>query len=68
MIYLVGGHPDGRRGVWAIPAAGGAPRLVIAFDDQALTALFGSFSVGPDRLYLTVSEFESDIWVAKLRY
>jgi serine/threonine-protein kinase len=33
MIYLVGGHPDGRRGVWAIPAAGGAPRLVVAFDD-----------------------------------
>ena len=43
------------------------PHLVIASDDPAL-AIRGMFSVGPDRLYLTVSENESDIWVAKLRY
>jgi hypothetical protein len=39
---------------------------VVAFDDPTVTA--ESFSVGPDRVYLTVSEFESDIWVAKLRW
>ncbi len=50
-----------------MPAAGGAPRLVVAFDDPALVA-FGVLSVGPDRLYLTVSEYESDIWVANLRW
>jgi hypothetical protein len=66
-IYFAAAHRDGRRGVWAIPKAGGAPRLVVAFDDPAL-APFYQISVGRDRLYLTVSQYESDIWVAKLRY
>ncbi len=67
-IYASGSHRDGRRGVWAIPVAGGAPRLVVAFDDPALAPnRFGALSVGPDRLYLTVAQYESDIWVANLR-
>jgi len=65
-VHGLGVHQDGRRGIWAIPVAGGAPRLVVASDDPALVARF--LSVGPDRLYLTVSEYESDIWVAKLRW
>jgi Tol biopolymer transport system component len=65
-IYVSGTHRDGRQGVWAIPVAGGAPRLVIASDDPARVATF--LSMGPDRLYLAVSEYESDIWVAKLRW
>jgi len=28
----------------------------------------GSLGVGPDHLYLSVSQYESDIWVAKLRW
>jgi serine/threonine-protein kinase len=67
-IYSVATHPDGREGVWAVPAAGGTPRLVIAFDDPALANPWGAFSVGPDRLYLTVAQYESDIWVANLRW
>ena len=67
-IYGAGVHRDGRRGVWAIPVRGGAPRLVVAFDDPALNNPYGFLSVGPDRLYLTVAEYESDIWVAKLNY
>ena len=66
-IYAAGVHRDGRRGVWAIPVAGGTPRLVVAFDDPALANL-GNVSVGPDRLYLTVADHQSDIWVANLRY
>jgi Tol biopolymer transport system component len=66
-IYVTGTHEDGRRGVWAIPAAGGTPRLVLAFDDPLLDAA-GSLGVGPDHLYLSVSQYESDIWVAKLRW
>jgi hypothetical protein len=40
---------------------------VVAFDDPAL-AFLGGLSVGPDRLYLTLGEYESDIWVATLRW
>ncbi|NJD09257.1 MAG: hypothetical protein FIB01_02055, partial [Gemmatimonadetes bacterium] len=66
-LYLGATHRDGRSGIWALPAAGGPARLVIAFDNP-LTAALGPISVGPDRLYLTVSQYESDIWVANLRY
>ncbi len=67
-IYSAGVHRDGRRGVWAIPVAGGTPRLVVAFDDPTLAGLDGSLSVGPDRLYLTVADYQSDIYVARLNY
>ena len=67
-IYAAAVPADGRRGVWAIPAAGGTPRLVIAFDDPALEIpVGGSLSVGTDHLYLTVAQYESNIWVANLR-
>jgi Tol biopolymer transport system component/tRNA A-37 threonylcarbamoyl transferase component Bud32 len=63
--YLVGTR-DGRRGIWAVPLPVGEPRLVVAFDDPALS--WYNFAVGPDRLYLVLSEYESDIWVARLKY
>jgi len=66
-IYVAAVRRDGRRGFWAMPASGGAARLVVAADDPA-AVLFGRLSVGPDRLYLTVSQYESDIWVANLHW
>jgi len=67
-LFLNGTHRDGRVGVWALPLQGGSPRLVVASDDPALATFWTGTSVGRDRLYLTVSEYESDIWVAKLRW
>ena len=64
-LYASAMHEDGRRGIWAIPAGRGEPRLVIADDDPSLVDL-GWLSVGSDRIYITVAEYESDIWVAKL--
>jgi Tol biopolymer transport system component len=66
-IYIGGDRHGGQSGFWAIPAAGGPARLVVALDAPALEAP-GNFSVGPDRLYLTVSQYESDIWVMNLRW
>jgi len=66
-IYVWAEQRGRREGIWAIPVAGGTPRLVFAFDDPALDA-YGSFSVGPDRLYLPVSQYESDIWVMNLHW
>ena len=70
-IYAEGTHTDGRRGVWAVPVRGrGEPRLVVAFDDPSLTLppAGGMFSIGPEHLYFPVSQYESDIWMARLRY
>jgi hypothetical protein len=66
-IYGAGIHRDGRRGVWAVPVAAGTPRLVVAFDDPAL-AFPEYLSIGPDQLYLTLSQYESNVWVANLRW
>lgn len=66
-VYLTATHQDGRSGIWAIPMAGGAARLVIA-DDQPSLSFLGALSVGPDRLYATVSEYECDIWATRLRW
>jgi len=66
IIYQSGRHRDGRAGVWAIPVAGRPLRLVIAAADPSLAA--GCVSLGPDRLYLTVYQYESDIWVANLQW
>jgi Tol biopolymer transport system component len=65
-IYVAGWHRDGRKGAWAIPVAGGAPRPVVVTHDPGVTV--SGLSVGSDRLYLTVSQYESDIWVANLHW
>ena len=70
VIYVTGRGlgRDRRSGVWATPASGGTPRLVIASDDPGLEVAFGGISISRGRLYLTVSQYESDIWVANLRW
>ncbi len=55
-LYVIAAQEDGRRGVWGIPVGGGPARLVVSSDDPALF-FFGFLSVGPDRLYATVSEY-----------
>jgi eukaryotic-like serine/threonine-protein kinase len=66
-IYIVATHEDGSRGLWWFPAGGGDPAEVVAFDDPGTYAP-GPFSVGPDRIYLTIAEYESDIWVMDLEW
>ncbi len=61
-LFFWATHEDGTRGMWAMPMQGGEPRLVIALDNDEISALY-DFSVGPDHLYVTVGEYESDIWV-----
>ncbi len=55
-----------------MPVAGGEPTKLVAFDDPSLTVLNSSavhsLTVGPDRFYVTISEYESDIYVMDLEY
>ena len=61
-VYFAGGREDGSAGIWAVPTQGGEPRLVVAYDDAEIGGL-DYLSVGPDNFYITVGEYESDIWV-----
>jgi len=65
LLYFFGLDADGSEGLWSVPATGGEPTKVIAFDDPAVV-VGDAFAVGPDAIYLTVIEDESDIWVADL--
>ena len=67
-IYFTGTHEDGSGGVWWIPASGGDATKVVAFDDPSLVVLEGFLTVGPENIYLTISEHESDIWVMDLEW
>ena len=64
-IYFRGVEEDGSQGIWWIPPDGGSPTKVVAFDDPAVS-VHGGFTIGPDRFYLTLAEYESDIWVMDL--
>jgi hypothetical protein len=59
-IYLSGYDEEGLGGIWAIPLHGGEPSLVVESTEFMPPFLF---SVGPEQLYVTVAEHESDIWV-----
>jgi Tol biopolymer transport system component len=67
LIYYIAQEEDGTEGIWSIPVSGGDPTPVIVFDDPAVE-VSAPFTVGPDAIYVTVSEYESDIWVADLVY
>ena len=55
-----------RRGIWAMPVSGGALRQVLRFDDplhpHALNAR--NFTLHAGRLYFTLQDPQSNIWVA----
>jgi len=54
-------------GVWSFPVTGGEATQLVAFDDPSLS-VFPALTVGPDHFYLTISEYESDIYVMDLEY
>ncbi|MEE9474011.1 MAG: protein kinase, partial [Acidimicrobiia bacterium] len=66
-IYFKGTNENGLAGLWWIPANGGYATMVVAFDDPSMT-VFGIGAVGPEDLYLTIAEYESDIWVMDLEW
>ena len=65
-IYFSAIRTDGSQGLYSVPAAGGEPRLLVRYDDPATQVFVFGFSVGDGKVYLTVSEFESDIYVMDL--
>ena len=66
-IYYKAFDPAGRSSFWAVPAAGGPPRLLIAFDDPRRPSSRAEFATDGDRLYFTVGARQSDVWTMALR-
>jgi Tol biopolymer transport system component len=55
-------------GVWSFPVTGGEATQLVAFDDPSLSVYGFALTVGPDRFYLSISEYESDIYVMDLEW
>jgi hypothetical protein len=53
----------GEAAIWALGVAGGAPRLVVKFDEALRPTRRPEFAVDAKRLYFTLAESESDVWV-----
>jgi Tol biopolymer transport system component len=68
VIYFVGWDPrDQSVAVWRLPAAGGAPRIMVRFDDPThrwnrSTGL----RVQGSRLYVNLGDQQSDLWMAEV--
>jgi Tol biopolymer transport system component len=66
-IYYKAFDAAGRSSIWAVPAGGGAPRLLIRFDDPARPSGRAEFATDGARLYFTVGSRQSDVWAMALR-
>jgi len=63
-IYFKSHDSHGRASFWAIPTAGGRPRLLARFDDPARASNRFDFASDGRRFYFTLEDRQSDIWVA----
>jgi len=64
---------DGSVGICWMPSGGGDVTKVVALDDptkEITGSLEGTqaLTVGPENLYVTISDYDSDIWVADLEW
>jgi serine/threonine-protein kinase len=65
IIYFRAADSTGALGLYAIPAAGGTPHVVVRFDDPT-KSVWMIYSLGDDRVYFSLAEYESDIYVMDL--
>jgi Tol biopolymer transport system component len=65
LIYFRASDSAGALGMYAIPAAGGTPRMVVRFDDPT-KSVWMIYSLADGKVYFSLSEYESDIYVMDL--
>ena len=65
-IYFKTIDPENRAGIWAVPADGGTPQLMVRLDDPQRPSLRREFATDGTRFFLTVARDQGDIWVAEV--
>ncbi len=67
IVYHLSEDSSGHvRSVVAVPISGAPPRVVVRFDDPSRPWHRYGFRVGAGRMYLTLGERQSDIWIAEV--
>ncbi|MEO5824611.1 MAG: protein kinase [Gemmatimonadales bacterium] len=65
-LYFKSHDASGRAAFWSIPVTGGRPRLIVRFDDPARSSNRFDFASDGRRLYFTLEDRQSDVWVAEV--
>ena len=66
-IYFKAFDAAGRSSFWSVPVAGGAPRLLMRFDDPTHPSSRPEFASDGTRFFFTIGTRQSDIWAMELR-
>jgi Tol biopolymer transport system component len=64
-VYYLAPGP-GESGIWAVPTKGGAPILMVRFDDPNRPWHRYGFSARGGKFYFTIGDRQSDIWAAEV--
>ena len=62
-LYMKTFDARGAAALWALDLAGGAPRLLVRFDEPMRPTRRPEFATDGKRLYFTLAQSESDVWV-----
>ena len=65
-IYFKSHDALGRASIWRQPITGGAPQLLVRFDDLARPSFRPNFTSDRTHFFFTINARESDIWLADL--
>ena len=66
-VYVKTFDANGQAAIWALGADGGKPRQLVRFDEPLRPTRRPEFAVDANRLYFTLAQSESDVWVMGLR-
>ena len=65
-VYFKSHDARGNASIWAIPSVGGAPRLLVHFDDPNHPTYRPEVTVGGGRIYFTIEDRQSDVYVMEV--
>jgi len=65
-FYYKAHDAQGRASFWAVPAAGGHPRLLVRFTDLSRPSSRHDFATDGRRLFFTIEDRESHVFVAEM--
>ncbi len=66
-IYFKSHDAMSNASIWSVPAAGGAPRLLVRFDPRLHPSYRANFAMGGGHFYFTAEDRQSDVWIMDVR-
>jgi hypothetical protein len=66
-LYFKTHDAAGNAQFWSVPVTGGPPTLMLALDDPSQGSFRPEWALRAGRMYYTVDDRESDVWVMQLR-